>query len=382
MRLKDFLQNKPLYYKKIDYDRFPIIYKKIEKSFNLPRIVHVVGTNAKGSTGRTLAHLLHKRGLHVGHYSSPHISKFNERIWIDGEDVSDDLLERTHKKLQTLLLDEDSEALSYFEYTTLLAMLIFCECCEYVVLEAGLGGEFDATNVFDKKLSIITPIGFDHEAFLGNTLEKIATTKLRSVRGDLLLAKQYEKDVYKLALKRVEEVGSNLYLAESYLSDGFYEELRDEINDKKYPQFFVDNFSTALCAYELLGFKAEVGLLEGLELFGRCQKIARNITIDVGHNPMAAKALLEHFKEKKIVLVYNSYDDKEYGKILQILKPIIKEVQILKITDKRETLRGNLENILKLNKIKYRQFDKISSDEEYLVFGSFSVVEEFLNRCQ
>lgn len=382
MILNDFLENKPLYYKKIDYNRFPRIYKKIEKSFNLPHIIHVVGTNAKGSTGRVLAHLIHKRGIHVGHYSSPHILKFNERIWIDGKDASDDLLETFHRKLQALLSYEDSRALSYFEYTTLLAMLIFCDTCEFVVLEAGLGGEFDATNVFEKQLSIITPIGFDHEVFLGNTLEKIATTKLRSVRGNLLLAKQYEKDVYELALRRVEEVGSNLYLAQSYLSDEFYNQLRSKLKEKKYPEFFADNFSTAFCAYNLLGFKVEIGLLEGLELFGRCQQIATNITIDVGHNPMAARALLEHFKDKKVVLVYNSYEDKEYGEILQILKPIIKEVQILKITNEREVSRETLERSLKLSEIKYRQFDTTLKSEEYLVFGSFAVVEEFLKRCQ
>ncbi len=317
MTLDKFLALKPLYYDKIDYDRFPVIYKKIKKYFKLPKVVHIVGTNGKGSTGRALAHLLHAKGLHVGHFSSPHIIKFNERIWIDGRDVDDNTLEITHIELQNLLLLEDIKALSYFEYTTLLGMLIFCKKCDYVVLEAGLGGEFDATNVFEKQLSIVTPIGYDHESFLGTSIEQIATTKLRSVNNNLLLAKQYEKYVYELALSQVEEVNSNLYLAESYLNDEFYNELDCFIKAKKYPAFFKDNFSTAFCAFELLGFKADVNLLEGLKLFGRCQKISSNVTIDVGHNPMAAKVLLEHFIEKKVILVYNSYNDKEYKVILK-----------------------------------------------------------------
>ncbi len=380
MILTEFLKSKPLYYAKIDYNRFPNVYKKIQSSFKLPKIIHIVGTNAKGSTGRALAHLLHVKGLHVGHYSSPHISKFNERIWVDGKDVDDVLLESTHQKLQKLLSSDDSKALSYFEYTTLLAMLIFCKSCDYVVLEAGLGGEFDATNVFSKQLSIITPIGYDHESFLGSTIEQIATTKLRSVSGNLLLAKQYEKKVYELAHERVEQISSNLYLSESYLSDEFYEDLALWIKEKNYPHFFKDNFSTAFCAFELLGYKLDINMLDNLVLYGRCQKISSNVTIDVGHNPMAAKALLNHFREKKVILVYNSYNDKEYSVILDILKPIIKEVQILKIENEREVLRSNLEEVLNSLDIKYSIFKKIKEDEEYLVFGSFSVVESYVSK--
>jgi len=380
MTLKKFLQSKPLYYDKIDYNRFPNIYKEIKNSFKLPKIVHIVGTNGKGSTGRALAYMLHVKGLHVGHYSSPHIVNFNERIWIDGKNIDDFVLETTHLKLQNLLSLEHREVLSYFEYTTLLAMLIFCDKCDYVVLEAGLGGEFDATNVFEKQLSIVTPIGFDHESFLGSTLKSIANTKLRSVSSDLVLAKQYEKKVYELALDQVEETGSNLYLSESYLSDEFYKELDAFIIQKQYPMFFKDNFSTAFCAFELLGYNVDIALLEKLKLFGRCQKISTNVTIDVGHNPMAAKALLNHFSEKKVILVYNSYNDKEYRVILEILKPIIKEVQILNIENDREVLRSSLEDALNSLDIRHSLFNKINSDEEYLVFGSFSVVESYVSQ--
>ena len=164
--LEDFLAQKPLYYKKIDYTRMPRAWESVREHFTLPTIIHVIGTNGKGSTGRFLAHYLYKIGHRVGHYSSPHISKFNERIWIDGADIPDTILEQTHEKLQTFLSDEFIESLSYFEYTTLLGMLAF-EGFEYVVLEAGLGGEYDATAVFGSDLTLITPISLDHEAFLG-----------------------------------------------------------------------------------------------------------------------------------------------------------------------------------------------------------------------
>lgn len=382
MILSDFLRNKPLFYDKIDYERFPNIYKKIEQCFKVPKVVHIVGTNGKGSTGRALAFMLHAKGLHVGHYSSPHIQNFNERIWIDGEDIDDKLLETTHQNLQAILCLEDSNALSYFEYTTLLAMLVFCDKCDYVVLEAGLGGEFDATHVFEKQLSIVTPIGYDHQSFLGSTIQEIATTKLRSVSGDLVLLKQYEKEVYGLAFSQTRDNRSNLYLSESYFGDEFYKKLDDFITKKQWAIFLKDNFSAAFCAYELLGYEADMSLIEGLNLFGRCQKIYPNVTIDVGHNPMAARALKEHFKDKKVVLIYNSYDDKEYSDILKILKPIIKEVQIIEINHKREVAKQTLEDVLSSQKIEYSMFKQIEKDKEYLVFGSFSVVERFLKICQ
>jgi len=382
MLLAEFLNHKPLYYDEIDYDRFPKIYKKIQSHFQLPKIIHIVGTNAKGSTGRALAHLLHVSGAKVGHYSSPHIVKFNERIWINGEDASDTLLEKAHQNLQQLLDTNDIEALSYFEYTTLLAMLVFSKHCDFVVLEAGLGGEYDATNVFPKDLSIVTPIGFDHEAFLGDTLLEIASTKLRSVNNDLLIANQYDNLVYFLALKRADKIKQDLYFAKSFLDDSFYENLQKFIEKNNYPSFFYDNFSTAFCAFKILGFEPNVDLLNDLKLFGRCQKIAPNVTIDVGHNPMAAEAILEHFKAKKVTLVYNSYNDKEYQKILTILKPIIREVEIINIDNKREVLQKNLEDVLVDLSLSYTPFSKIDKDKEYLVFGSFSVVEKFISSYQ
>ena len=382
MKLESFLANKPLFYSKIDYQRFPSIYKKIKTSFNIPYIIHVVGTNAKGSTGRALAHFLYQSGVSVGHYSSPHIMKFNERIWLDGKNVKSSDLELAHKKLQGLLSISDTVALSYFEYTTLLSMMIFSKKCEYVVLEAGMGGEFDATNVFEKKLSIITPIGLDHESFLGLDIKEIAKTKLNSVNGTFILSKQYEKIIYKLAEKKADKLLSTLYLSENYFDDKFCEKLDDYIRKNRYPNFFKDNFITAFCAFALLGFKVNLELLNGLKLFGRCQKIAKNVTIDVGHNPMAAEALVKYFSGVKVVLIYNSYNDKNYGKILKILKPIIDEVMILKIENKREVLISDLSDTLDSLKIHHSEFSELKDDKEYLVFGSFAVVERFLNQCQ
>ena len=121
-----------------------------------------------------------------------------------------------------------------------------------------------------------------------------------------------------------------------------------------------------------------LNLFDDVELFGRCQRIAKNITIDVGHNPLAARVLKEEFSNKKITLIYNSYKDKDYEEVLKILKPIINKIIIIDINDERMVSKNNLLKIIdKLNIIKEDTI-KINDNEEYLVFGSFLVVEKFL----
>jgi dihydrofolate synthase/folylpolyglutamate synthase len=196
--LEDFLSAKPLYYDKIDYTRMPSIYKRIKSYLPKPKIIHIIGTNGKGTTGRFLASALHSLGFTTGHYTSPHIFEFNERIWKNGKNVDNNILQIAHEELQNILTKDDSDALSYFEYTTLLSMLVYKEC-EYIVMEAGLGGEHDATAVFDKILTLVTPIAYDHEAFLGSSLKEIASTKLKAIQNSAILATQRYDEVYVLA---------------------------------------------------------------------------------------------------------------------------------------------------------------------------------------
>jgi len=378
MTLQQFLEHKPLFYEVIDTTRMPLAYKSVKEHFTLPRIVHIVGTNGKGTTGRFLAQMLHSCGLHVGHYTSPHIATFNERIWLDGQDIDDVTLELYHQKLLSILSVQFQESLSYFEYTTLLAMLIFCEKCDFVVLEAGLGGECDATNVFEKVLSIITPIGLDHQAFLGESIRAIAQTKINSVTNDFILAKQYEKEVYTIAQKKASQIGKKLFEAESFFDASIHKKIASFVSKQGYSIFLGDNFLTAFCALRVLGYDNDLDTFQPLSLSGRCQKIYPNVTIDVGHNPMAALALVKHFGENKVTLVYNSLKDKDYHAILEILKPIVLEIQVIEIYSPRAVEQGELYLSANSLDISISPFLGTKEDKEYLVFGSFLVVEAFL----
>ena len=374
-----FLEAKPLYYKEIDHERVHIAYGMLQPHIRQPRTVHVVGTNGKGSTGRMMAHLAYKSGLTVGHFSSPHILKFNERIWLNGSDSSNRMLEEAHQKLFSILGKVMSEKLSYFEYTTLLAFIVF-ENCDLMILEAGLGGEFDATNVCEKALSVITPIGIDHQAFLGETIEEIAGTKIRSIQQALLLAPQVYDEVVEVAREIAEEKGAKLHF--SLCPTDRMSELEVITQEKSWGNYLIENACVALQALDILEITYDVNDLRSLELFGRFYPLSENIRIDVGHNPLAAKAIEKALKEK-VVLIYNSLDDKDYEAVLQTLKPKVKRVEIIPIDSQRATTLSEIEKALEKVGIEYGYFErKIDKDEQYLVFGSFYVVEEFLNKIQ
>lgn len=377
-----FLNAKPLFYETIDYARFPKIYEKIKHHFSLPRIIHIVGTNGKGTTGRFLAQMLLAQGLHVGHYTSPHLLRFNERIWIDGEESEDASLQTAHEALLQILNEEDAKALSYFEYTTLLAMLLFCEKCDYVVLEAGLGGEFDATNVFDKVLSIVTPIGYDHEAFLGNTIEAIATTKLNSIRNAVVLAKQYEGGVTRLCEAHAQKIHVSFIDASTYLPLSVQNRLKTYVTCKGYPSFLYENLLTACCALTFLGYDVITDSLDLSSMRARFEAFLPNVTLDVGHNPMAARALAQRIAHQKVVLIYNSYKDKDYGSILEILKPFIVRLERIEIDSVRALDASVLRETCESLGIVFDTFSAIENDETYVVFGSFSVVEAFLKQYE
>jgi len=371
--LEHFLNLKPLYYNEIDYTRMPRVYERIKKDLKIPKIIHIIGTNGKGTTGRFLATALYNITKSVGHYTSPHIIDFNERIWLNGSNVTNEVLELAHLKLLNILTKDEAKSLSYFEYTTFLAMVVF-EGLEYIVLEAGLGGEHDATAVFKKELTLVTPIDKDHEDFLGTTIKEIATTKLNAIQDNAILAHQNYQEVYEIAFAKKQ----NILKIEDILNAKDIEKVNKIAKEFSLVTYLRDNLALSISALKFLNLTYEQMHFENAKLFGRLTQINEQIIVDVGHNTLAANAILKALNGKKFILVYNSYKDKEYSKILSILKPIIKEVQIIDIEDERieksEKMKKTLENL----DIKYSQFNGIKEDEKYLVFGSFKVVENFL----
>ena len=375
--LQTFLDAKPLYYDEIDLERMPQVYNSIKASLPSPKVIHIVGTNGKGTTGRFLANALLQNGLNVGHYTSPHIINFNERIWLNGKNVGDDILEKSHQRLSGLLSKEQVDSLSYFEYTTLLAMIVY-EKCDYVVLEAGLGGEFDATNVFDKVLSLFTPIDRDHQAFLGDDLASIAGTKFRSMQSAAILGRQVHSEVEKIYYEIAIEKGCKAQCIDDVLTPLEQEKVHRKAAEMGLAAYLQENLLLALSALKYLGFSADVSELASAPLFGRLSKIRENVLLDVGHNVLAAEAIAKTLKGQKFTLIYNSYRDKDYAQIIKTLKPIVEEVELITVDDVRIEQETHLREVITGEGLEVGKFAIIEEEKNYLVFGSFSVAEAFL----
>ncbi|MCJ8326184.1 MAG: Mur ligase family protein [Campylobacterales bacterium] len=368
--LSNLLSHKTMYYDKIDFTIISRSWEILKKKIKTPFVIHIVGTNGKGSTGRFLAHYFNKIGKSVLHYSSPHIKSFNERIWINGKDISDLKLEESHKTLQNILELDLLEKLTYFEYTTLLALLNSSEK-DYLVLEAGLGGEFDASNVIFNDLSLITTIDLDHMNFLGNTIKDISYTKMRACDSNMILGHQVHKEVLSHAKTISNERKYNLFEIKDF-------EFLKNYKDLDFASYLLKNLDLCLACLVYLKIDINLSIFESIKLHGRFEQIESNIIIDVGHNPLAAREIKNNFNNKKIILVYNSYADKDYKEVLKILKPIIKEVQILEIDDSRMANISDLIKVCNNYNIIVSKFKKNNKNEDYLVFGSFLVIERFL----
>ncbi len=376
MELQELLESKPLYYKEFDPNRIVEAYKLLRPHIKHPQRVQLIGTNGKGSTGRAMAHMAAKSSLRVGHCTSPHIIDFKERFWINGRFATLSELEEAHNKLYFLLGYGWAEALSYFEYLTLLAFVLFEEC-DLQVIEAGLGGEFDATSVAHYDLTVVTPIGFDHSDFLGSSIEEIARTKLKAMAKEVLLAKQSEKRVYEIAKLIAKERGAKLHFYEEFKPK---EGLAKIAKEKGWAEYLVENIQNAMNALDILGIVYKVEELKSLELFGRFYRIMPNVIIDVGHNPLAASAIVKALN-KKVTLIFNILGDKDLGKTLKILKEKIERVEIIKIKTQRATELQEIEELLESLGLPYSYFTgELDEKKEYLVFGSFYVIEAFLEQ--
>ncbi|CAM3332199.1 Mur ligase family protein [Helicobacter labetoulli] len=391
LSLNEVLLSKGAEYAPFDTSRAKRIYDSIASIFGFDKcfgtrckVIHIIGTNGKGSTGRFIAMGLEQQKKSVLHFTSPHLFEFNERFfvsdgWFQG-DIPHDRLESIHQKLWAI---ESVREASYFEYTTFLALVLGMEY-EYLVLEAGVGGEFDSTSVIKANVSVFTLIGLDHQEMLGEHIEQIATTKLRVMSEYAILARQNHKEVEQIAREIALQKGAKCVLWEDLeeilgeQKEAFYQ----YVKRYKLPLFLQENLSTAMRVMAFFGMEFDFLRLGRLSLRGRCEILAKNIVLDVGHNIDGARALRAFLDKKKLNLVYNSYIEKDIEAILRELLPNIKKVLILSVENSRICPKERLIKTLEALQVAFMDFDiaMMSESEEYLVFGSFSVAQEFLRQ--
>jgi dihydrofolate synthase / folylpolyglutamate synthase len=316
------------------------------------RFIHVAGTNGKGSTCAMMAAALRVSGFRTGLYTSPHLLDPRERIQIDGEIIAEpawcEAFEAVHAAAERLLAREEIEAHpSFFETVTAMAFVAFARArVDVVVLETGLGGRLDATNLVDPEIAVITPIDFDHEAFLGSSIESIAAEKagiLKAGRPAVFAAQRPE--AYGILERRALELGVPVTLSSAWRVENLQLEkfgsrftlLADEAIPIVCPlagEHQVENARTAVAALYNFGLSAAaIGKgIESAKWPGRLELVCRNpdIILDGAHNPAGARALAAYirrfFGSEPIRVIYGAMRDKAVDEVIGTLFPLAAEV--------------------------------------------------------
>jgi len=323
--------------------------------------IHVAGTNGKGAVCAILDAALRTDGrLRVGRYTSPHLVKLNERYFLDGAPVADGLLESAAAKVERAVADLGDGEVTFFEALTAAAFVLYAEAkADVVVMETGLGGRLDATNVCDDCLSVITRIGLDHCDWLGDTVEKIAAEKAGIIKpGVPVVLGRNEPSVRAVVEARARAVGAPFHYAP---------ELADESEiPADFPlrgAFNRENAVTALAALKVVGSgcadrsgsgpyhaaschttilptaNCQLPTTNSLVWPGRFQEVGRFI-VDGAHNPPAAAALREALGDERFTLVCGFCGDKDVAEVLRILKPNVTEAIAVKTNNPRSLSAG------------------------------------------
>lgn len=358
------------------------------------KIIHLAGTKGKTSTAFYLKSLLVNEGLRVGLFTSPHIKSPTERIQINFTSIGNQELSARMGQIEELSRQESID-LTYFEALTALALLCFKEAdLDYVILETGLGGRLDATNISSPKLCILTPIGYDHTQILGRSLFKIAYEKAGILKKGVpyLMGSQRPliflwlrllaffrgaplKSAPLLSVKNTEP-GRSVFSAPS-LSLSFYG-----------PRFSAENFALALRAYYVLRHCWPSMRVFHHDLSGRFEILPNglaSVIFDGAHNPMAVAKLCQALKDvapgRRFSTVFNCMPDKEHKKMLERLIPL---TDLFIIPDLPGFATEPLCLFLDRKKI---SFEKIKPekfhflpDRDYVVTGSFYLLDLFRER--
>jgi len=325
----------------------------IDKILNHPhqkfKTIHIAGTNGKGSTSHYLASIFQEAGYKTGLYTSPHLIDFRERIKINGEMITENYIIDFVQKYK---VEFEGIEPSFFEWTVGLAFKYFADAhVDVAIIETGLGGRLDSTNIISPKLSIITNISFDHKQFLGNTLELIAIEKAGIVKHNIpVVIGEYISETREVFLKKTKDSNSSIYFTEEDIVVKKVNSNNDELIVNIYDsnnlvienlkseligEYQLKNIATVYKSFILLNqefiqlnkdsfIKGIESVISNTKLLGRWQVISRNpLTIcDTGHNKAGIKMVLKQLEKigfEKVHFVLGFVNDKEVEEILDML---------------------------------------------------------------
>ena len=354
------------------------------------KTIHIAGTNGKGSTAHMLASILQEAGYKTGLYTSPHLKDFRERIKINGKTIDKKYIMNFIKENQ---LEFEKINMSFFEFTVAMAFNYFTESkVDIAIIETGLGGRLDSTNIINPELSIITNIGLDHTNLLGNTIEKIAFEKAGIIKNNTPIIIGRKQDKTKEIFKSIaKEKNAKLY----------YNDNPKNITTDVKGDYQNENIGTAIKAIEVLNWnisneqinKGINNILKNTGLEGRWQKLSENpLTIcDVGHNEDGIKNILrqiEKTKFNKLHFIFGSVNDKVLTNVFKLLPKKAKyyfcaakidralQTNILKQRAEEFNLYGD--EFSSVNQAYINAKENASKDDLIFIGGSTFIVAEVL----
>ncbi|WP_028387827.1 bifunctional tetrahydrofolate synthase/dihydrofolate synthase [Legionella fairfieldensis] len=398
----DYLENRYLQEIQLGLSRIKQVAEALDLTHPKAKIITVAGTNGKGSTVASLEAIYLTAGYQVGSYTSPHLLTFNERIGINQQKITD---EQLCGALSVIEEGRKTIPLTYFEMATLAALWHFKQhALDLIILEVGLGGRLDATNIIDADLAIITTIDFDHQAFLGDTKEKIGYEKAGIIRAGkpLIFA---DKNPPESVVNRARALNSPLYFKGDVYDYTVSEKTLKFVFQKKvinlpYPKLHCNSVAAAIMASFIMETELPVNQVHVQKAFknrtlpGRLQFIAEPVRtlLDVAHNPQAAKYLAEfinNFPDKTTIhVVFSALSDKD---IPALIEPLQKEGAywyLAGLTGKRAATKEQLMATFNSNdKVSYYQnpllayqtaCSRAGERDLIVVYGSFITVATVL----
>jgi dihydrofolate synthase/folylpolyglutamate synthase len=368
------------------------------------KCIHIAGTNGKGSTSSYIATMLKEAGYKVGLFTSPYLERFNERIAINGEDIPNgrlaEITEKVKDKIE-IMIQKEYEHPTTFEIVTAIGFVYFKEeNVDYVVLEVGLGGRLDATNVIDESLlSIITTIDYDHMDFLGDTLGKIAYEKAGIIKEKgLVLSYPQKEEAMEVIEKVCEEKEAELTICP--MENVKIVELNEfggsfdyHFNSQTFKNLEISligehqiyNAALAVTAIALLREKGLVNIsdeqirsgLKKARWKGRLEVLNRHplFVIDGAHNPQGVRTLadnLKRFKYNRLILGIGILKDKEVEKIVEIITPLADEIVITEANIYRKMEAEKLEKLIN----KYNKNTHVEKDIKKAIDKTYELAKE------
>lgn len=335
-------------------------------------VIHVGGTNGKGSVSAMLAAGLKAAGLKAGLYTSPHLVRVNERIVVDGVEIPDDVLDRHLDEIMPVAktVGEELGGLTYFEVLTLAAILHFVrERVDVSVMEVGLGGRYDATNIFEAPLaSVITNVGIDHSEVLGDTIDKIAAEKAEIIKRARPVVTAATLSALRVIKERASEAGSYLRHAggvnvtrRSRSVDGQTLHIKTETTETEIflplaGPHQVENAQVAVATAELVARELRVkpaAIIRGFEATrwrGRFEVLGHDplVIVDGAHNVDAVRVLGETLDELKISeprLVFGVLADKQYKEMMREIFPLASRILVTRAPSPRAVPAEELKRV-------------------------------------